>query len=156
MTDTVDRRTRSRIMKAVPRRNTHPELIVRRALHRLGFRFRVTDHRLPGSPDIKLSRFRAVVFVHGCFWHRHKGCRFATMPASNRAWWTEKFTRNVSRDAEKARALIDAGWRVMVVWECALRDAGVERDRVIAELAEWIRCGAAVGVIPVVPSKPSA
>ncbi len=148
MSDTVDRQTRSRIMRAVPRLHTHPELLVRRGLHRLGFRFRVADRRLPGSPDVKLSRYRAVVFVNGCFWHRHEGCRYATMPASNREWWEDKFTANVSRDAKKVRQLLDAGWRVMVVWECALRQRGSARDDVIDQLAAWIRGDDATGAIP--------
>ena len=145
MSDTVDRRTRSRIMQAVPRLHTHPELVVRRGLHRLGFRFRVADRRLPGSPDLKLSRYRAVVFVNGCFWHRHEGCPYATMPVSNREWWAGKFAANVSRDARKAQQLLDTGWRVMVVWECALRAEG---PAVIDELAAWIRSGDTTGAIP--------
>lgn len=148
MSDIVDRTTRSRIMRAVPRRHTHPELLVRRGLHRLGFRYRVGDRRLPGSPDVKLSRYRAVVFVNGCFWHRHESCRYATMPASNRAWWASKFAANVSRDARKIQELLDASWRVMVVWECALRAEGPPRENVINELAAWIREGDAVGTIP--------
>lgn len=148
MSDTVDRQTRSRIMRAVPRLHTHPELLVRRGLHRLGFRFRVADRRLPGSPDLKLTRYRAVVFVNGCFWHRHDGCRYATMPATNRGWWQGKFAANVLRDAKKVRQLLDAGWRVMVVWECALRQGGSRRDDVIDQLAAWIRGDDATGAIP--------
>ena len=148
MTDTVDRATRTRIMSSVRRYNTKPELVVRSALHRLGFRFRTSDRRLPGSPDLKLSRYQAVIFVNGCFWHRHDGCRFATIPASNRAWWVEKFTRNVARDAEKTRQLREAGWRVMVVWECVLRDKGSKRDRAIEHLADWIRSDIVMGTIP--------
>lgn len=148
MSDTVDRTTRSRIMRAVPRLHTHPELLVRRGLHRLGFRYRVGDRRLPGSPDVKLSRYRAVMFVNGCFWHRHESCRYATMPASNRAWWASKFAANVSRDARKVQELLDASWRVMVVWECALRAEGPPLENVINELAAWIREGDAVGTIP--------
>ena len=135
-------------MRAVPRLHTHPELLVRRGLHRLGFRYRVGDRRLPGSPDVKLSRYRAVMFVNGCFWHRHESCRYATMPASNRAWWASKFAANVSRDARKVQELLDASWRVMVVWECALRAEGPPLENVINELAAWIREGDAVGTIP--------
>ena len=148
MTDNVDRETRSRIMSSVRRYNTRPELIVRSSLHRLGFRFRISDRRLPGSPDIKLSRYRAVVFVNGCFWHRHDGCRFATMPASNREWWAEKFSKNVARDAEKTRQLRESGWRVMIVWECAVRDKGSKRDRAIKQLSDWIRSDIMMGTIP--------
>ena len=152
MTDTVDRQTRSRIMQAVPRLHTHPERVVRRGLHRLGFRFRVADRRLPGSPDLKLPRYRVVVFVNGCFWHRHEGCRYAQMPSSNRAWWARKFASNVSRDTRNVRQLLDAGWRVIVVWECALRGDRGQRDNVIEELAAWIRGGNTTGAIPNVRS----
>ena len=148
MTDTVDRKTRSRMMASVRRFDTRPEMVVRRSLHRLGFRYRTSDRRLPGSPDLKLTRYRAVVFVNGCFWHRHQGCRYATMPASNREWWAKKFTRNLSRDNEKTRQLLEAGWRVVVVWECALRDGGPQRARTIEELAAWIRSDVATGTIP--------
>ena len=148
MTDTVDQATRSRMMASVGRVDTGPEMVVRRALHRRGFRYRISDRGLPGSPDLKLTRYRAVVFVNGCFWHRHDGCRYATLPSSNREWWAEKFAGNVSRDTEKTRQLLKAGWRVMVVWECALRGIGSERDRVIQQLAGWIRSGLSTGTIP--------
>lgn len=152
MTDTVDRETRSRMMAAVRRFDTRPEMVVRHSLHRLGFRYRTSDRALPGSPDLKLTRYRAVIFVNGCYWHRHDGCRYATTPSSNQNWWMEKFARNVSRDIKKRRQLLQAGWRVMVVWECALRNAGVERDRALDELAAWIRSGTRTGTIPDTPS----
>lgn len=148
MTDTVDRETRSRIMASVRRFGTRPELAVRRSLHRRGFRFRTSDRLLPGSPDLKLSRYRAVIFVNGCFWHRHDGCRYATMPASNHEWWVEKFTRNVARDVDKTRKLREAGWRVMVVWECILRNEGSDFDRIIDRLADWIRSDSPLASIP--------
>ena len=148
MSDTVDRQTRSRIMRAVPQLHTQPELLVRRGLHRLGFRFRVADRRLPGSPDVKLSRHSAVVFVNGCFWHRHEGCRYATLPASNRSWWVDKFTANVSRDARNVRQLLIAGWRVMVIWECALRSDEEQCEDVIGKLAAWIHSGDTTGELP--------
>ena len=147
MTDTVDRKTRSRMMASVRRVDTRPEMVVRHALHRLGFRYRISDRGLPGSPDLKLTRYRAVVFVNGCFWHRHEGCRYATMPASNWDWWAAKFNRNVSRDAEKTRQLLDAGWRVLVVWECALRNDGSARDRAIEQLVAWIQSDVTSAVI---------
>lgn len=156
MTDTVDGQTRSRMMASVRRVDTTPEVVVRHALHRLGFRYRISDRGLPGSPDLKLTRYRVVVFVNGCFWHRHEGCRYATMPATNRDWWAEKFTRNVSRDAEKTRQLLDAGWRVLVVWECALRNKGFERDRAIDRLVRWIRSDATSGMVSGSGSAPPA
>ena len=154
MTDTVDRETRSRMMAAVRRLNTRPEMVVRQSLHRIGFRFRTSDRTLPGSPDLKLSRYGAVIFINGCFWHRHGGCHYATTPVSNRAWWMEKFARNVERDASKLRQLREAGWRVMVVWECAVRKEGPERDRTIIELSNWIRGGGGSAEIPL-SSRPS-
>lgn len=148
MSDTVDRYTRSQIMAAVRQRDTRPEMIVRRSLHQHGFRFRISDRRLPGSPDIKLTRYRVVIFVNGCFWHRHRDCRFATTPASNGAWWAEKFERNIERDRDKKRQLLDIGWRVMVVWECAVRKNDRIRIEAIDALIEWIRGGARTGMIP--------
>ena len=109
---------RSRIMRAVKRRDTTPEMAVRRFLHSRGFRFRVDDRRLPGSPDVVLKKFGTVVFVHGCFWHRHLDCRKASTPKSRAEFWTEKFVRNVARDAANERRLKEAGWEVIVVWEC--------------------------------------
>ena len=148
MADTVTRETRSRIMASVRRFGTRPEMVVRRALHRDGFRFRASDRSLPGSPDLKLSRYNAVIFVNGCFWHRHKGCRYATTPKSNQDWWSAKFAGNVERDAEKIRELLERGWRVMVVWECAVRKEGSGREFAMEQLVEWIRGNDNVGMIP--------
>lgn len=100
--------------------NTLPELIVRSILHRAGFRFRLRDPALPGKPDVILAKYRAVVFVHGCFWHAHS-CRYFKLPASNGAFWTQKLQRNVTRDRDVVDELQKAGWRVLVVWECATR-----------------------------------
>lgn len=147
MSDAVSRDSRSKIMAAVRQRDTGPEMVVRRSLHRHGFRFRVSDRRLPGSPDITLSRYRVVIFVNGCFWHRHHSCRFATTPRSNGAWWAEKFARNIERDRDKKRQLLEIGWRVMVVWECAVRKNGPLRMEAIDALMEWIRGDARSGMI---------
>ncbi len=100
--------------------DTKPELLVRSFLHRAGLRFRVQVRSLPGRPDIVLRRHRTVVLVHGCFWHRHPGCRYATTPATNRAFWRIKFAENVARDTLKLRELRKLGWRPLVVWECQL------------------------------------
>ena len=121
--DIVDRNTRSRMMAAIGGRNTRPELRVRKALHAAGLRFRLHRRDLPGSPDIVLPKFRTVVFVHGCFWHRHPGCHFATTPATNVQFWREKLQSNVDRDKRQRRLLINAGWRVLVIWECQSRSA---------------------------------
>jgi len=113
--------SRSDIMRAVKRAHTRPEIVVRRALHALGLRFRLHRRDLPGSPDIVLPKFRTVVFVHGCFWHRHLGCRYASVPKSRQEYWLPKFKANVERDAKKEAQLCELGWRVLVIWECETR-----------------------------------
>lgn len=121
MVDIVDSRTRSRMMAGIKGKNTKPELVVRCYLHSKGFRYRLHDDKLPGRPDIIMPKYKLLIFVHGCFWHRHQGCRFATTPDQNRAKWQEKFRQNVERDQKQRRQLLDLGWRVLVIWECALR-----------------------------------
>lgn len=116
--DVVDRPTRSRMMAAIGGRDTKPELLVRKALHAAGLRFRLHRKGLPGTPDIVLPRFRTVVFVHGCFWHRHRGCRYTTTPRTNASFWQEKFDANVARDKRQRALLRAAGWQVIQVWEC--------------------------------------
>lgn len=118
MPDIVSERVRSQMMRAIRSADTGPELRVRRFLHRAGLRFRLHDKRLPGTPDIVLPAFGTVVFVHGCFWHRHKGCRYATTPATHRQFWLTKFEQNSRRDRDVRRKLKRAGWRVDVIWEC--------------------------------------
>ncbi len=122
MTDIISPQQRSRNMSRIRRKDTRPELRVRSLLHRLGFRFRLHRRDLPGRPDIVLPRYRTVVFVHGCFWHRHPDCRYAYTPRSRVSFWTAKFAENVARDRRNQEALIEAGWRVLIVWECELRD----------------------------------
>lgn len=112
---------RSRMMAAVRSRDTVPERKVRSIAHQLGFRFSLRRKDLPGRPDLVFSRLKAVIFVHGCFWHRHAGCSRSTSPATNRAFWEAKFSRNVLRDAEALARLADTGWKTLVVWECELR-----------------------------------
>lgn len=109
-------------MAAIKSRNTEPELIVRKALHRLGYRFRLHRKDLPGSPDIVLPKFKAAIFVHGCFWHRHFGCKYAYTPKSRVDFWEKKFAQNVLRDEKAVHALRGAGWRVLVIWECSTKD----------------------------------
>lgn len=118
MTDIVNSKRRSEMMARVRGRDTAPELAVRRIAHRMGFRFRLHRKGLPGRPDLVFPRHRVVVFVHGCFWHRHEGCRYASTPKSRVAFWTEKFTANVARDARQQAALRALGWQVLVIWEC--------------------------------------
>ncbi|MCY1259555.1 Very short patch repair protein [compost metagenome] len=110
--------SRSDIMRAVKRVNTAPEMIVRQELHALGLRFRLHRRDLPGSPDIVLPKLRTVIFVHGCFWHRHSDCRYATTPKTRQEYWLPKFAANIERDTRKNAQLQVLGWRVLLVWEC--------------------------------------
>lgn len=123
MADIVDRSTRSRMMSGIRAKNTKPERAVRSYLHSKGFRFRLHQTRLPGKPDIVLPKYRVAIQVHGCFWHRHDGCRYAYKPSSNRAFWERKFLENVRRDARTTKALRALGWKVVVIWECQASEA---------------------------------
>lgn len=120
MADIVDKVTRSRMMAGIRGKDTEPELAVRRFLHGRGLRFRLHRRDLPGCPDIVFPKYGTVVFVHGCFWHRHRGCQFTTTPATRREFWLSKFQGNVRRDRSQARELRRMGWRVSVVWECEI------------------------------------
>lgn len=121
MADTITRERRSWNMSRIKGRNTGPELRLRSLLHRAGFRFRLHAKELPGRPDIILPKYRAAIFVHGCFWHRHQGCRNATTPSTRTEFWQSKFDSNVSRDERNRTDLRAAGWTVFTVWECELK-----------------------------------
>lgn len=137
VSDIVDRATRSRMMSGIRGLNTKPEIVVRKALFAAGFRFRLHRKDLPGCPDIVLSGCRVAIFVHGCFWHAHRGCRYAKTPISRREFWETKLAANVARDIRAIDALLSAGWRVLVVWECATRS--VESRRALPALLRcWI------------------
>lgn len=136
MADVVDGATRSRMMSGIKGRDTRPELLIRGHLHLAGFRYRVHARHLPGTPDIVLPKWMAVIDVRGCFWHRHPGCRYATTPATRAEFWQRKFERTVERDQANAEALSSLGWRTAVVWECALRDS---RAETLARLESWLR-----------------
>ena len=138
--DSVSAEARSRIMAAIRGRDTLPELILRSALHARGLRFRVDARDLPGRPDLKLTKYRALVFVHGCFWHGHD-CAYFRAPRSNRSFWTDKVERNRARDLRVVAALREAGWRVCVVWECALKAPASRRelDALADAVARWVR-----------------
>ena len=116
--DRLSREQRSWNMGRIPSCNTRPEIIIRSALHRLGFRFRLHGKALPGKPDIVLRKWRHVVFVHGCFWHRHSGCKKAYTPKSRIGFWSKKFSQNVARDEAVQRELERLGWSVSTIWEC--------------------------------------
>jgi DNA mismatch endonuclease (patch repair protein) len=127
MADIVDKKTRSRMMAGIRGTHTKPELAVRKALFRAGLRYRLHPRNLPGRPDIALPSRRSVVLVHGCFWHRHPGCRFAYTPKSNVPFWVAKFASNVRRDKATKASLRKAGWRVFTIWECEVHDALLNR-----------------------------
>jgi len=127
--DSFSAEKRSEIMRRVRSTDTNPEIIVRKMLHRAGYRFRLKNHILPGKPDIVLPKYRTAIFIHGCFWHRHKGCREAAMPTSNTSYWRVKFERNCKRDLRVKRELRQWGWRVFTVWECQLSIRKFERLR---------------------------
>lgn len=118
MVDSLTPAERSERMSRIRSKDTRPELALRRVLHRLGLRYRLHGGGLPGKPDPVLPRFKAVVFVHGCFWHRHQGCSIATTPKSNTAFWVDKFEKNLARDERTLLDLQSMGWNVFVVWEC--------------------------------------
>lgn len=120
--DIFDAGKRKQIMARVRSTDTKPELEVRRILHRLGYRFRLHKKDLPGTPDIVLSARRSVILVHGCFWHRHRRCRDASMPVTRPEFWKRKFAENTARDKRNSVAMTKLGWRVLVVWECELRN----------------------------------
>ncbi|MES0871280.1 very short patch repair endonuclease [Pseudovibrio sp. SCP19] len=120
MADTVTPEIRSKMMSRIRSRDTKPEISLRKALHSRGFRYRLNLRKLPGSPDIVLPKWKTVLFVHGCYWHRHDGCPKATTPSSNIEFWQKKFRENVERDARNIRDLLAAKWRVGVIWECAI------------------------------------
>jgi DNA mismatch endonuclease (patch repair protein) len=133
--DTVTRDRRSLIMSRVKAKDTKPELIVRKLLHFAGIRFRLHRADLPGRPDIVLPKHATVIFVHGCFWHRHPRCRKATTPASNAYFWQEKFRANKGRDRRNTTALKHQGWKVIVVWECETGNPEALRRRLLRQIA---------------------
>ena len=134
MADVFTKSKRSEVMSRIKGCNTKPELAVRSLLHRMGYRFRLHKADLPGKPDIVLSRFKTVIFVHGCFWHRHKDCRFAYTPKSRTDFWLKKLESNVTRDIQVKTDLELLGWRVITVWECELRDIHQLSIKIVAEL----------------------
>lgn len=129
MSDQLNSDARSKLMARVRGKNTNPELVVRRLAHALGYRFRLHRRELPGRPDITFPSKRKVVFVHGCFWHRHPRCSRASLPKTRQAFWLEKFNRNVARDRRNIDALRAAGWGILVIWECETKDPTFIRER---------------------------
>lgn len=139
--DTVDKRTRSRMMAAIPSKDTMPEVELRRHLFRLGYRYRLHQRALPGRPDLVFGKHRVVVFVNGCFWHQH-GCRAVAVPSTRRAWWRKKLDGNRKRDMAALKALRETGWRTVVVWECSFGRSVLRysdaADRVAGRVATFL------------------
>ena len=139
MVDIVTPAVRSRMMSAVKGRNTKPELVVRKRLFARGLRYSLHSKSLPGKPDLVFRRYRAVVFIHGCFWHGHD-CHLFKWPQSNSAFWRKKINRNRTVDARTVEELRAAGWRTMIVWECAVRGVSEKQlDRVADRVKRWIQ-----------------
>ena len=125
--DVLTPEQRCRNMSAIRAKNTAPELLVRRALHAMGYRYRLHRKDLPGNPDIVLPKYKVVIFVNGCFWHRHSGCKYATTPASNADFWKAKFEANIARDKRNYTQLEKLGWKVVVIWECEIRKGEISK-----------------------------
>ena len=146
--DVLTPEQRQRCMASIAGRNTKPEVLLRKALFLLGLRYRLHDKHLPGTPDLVFHKFQAVVFVHGCFWHGH-GCRLFVTPSTNRDFWVAKIARNRSRDEVAVHSLRGLGWRVMTVWECALRgrDKSPSAD-VARRVKQWLHGRRSIGELP--------
>ena len=146
MADVVSPTKRSQMMSGIRGKNSLPEMLVRKTLFALGYRFRLHRRDLPGTPDIAIPRLKIAIFVHGCFWHAHQGCRFAKTPSTRAEFWTAKLQANVDRDRLSAASLSAMGWRVLTVWECSTRDAKAAASMRQA-LQVWIENGALTGEI---------
>ncbi len=130
--DSLTQEHRSWNMSRIRGKDTKPEMATRSLLHGMGYRFRLKNSEIPGKPDIILPRYKAVIFVHGCFWHRHPGCKYAYMPKSRKDFWEKKFHSNIQRDREVTAQLKKLGWRQMVVWECEIKDADTLKKKIKA------------------------
>ena len=138
MVDIVDKATRSRMMSGIRSKNTKPEILTRKALHALGYRFKLDSKVGKIKPDIVLRKHKVVVFVHGCYWHQHKGCKLAYSDRNYSAKWKKKFSDNKIRDNKVERQLLDDGWRVAVIWECATRTEYFFKN-VVLDFDEWLK-----------------
>jgi len=140
MADIVDKATRSRMMSAVRSKNTRPEMLLRKALHAAGLRYRLHVADLPGRPDLVFPKYRAVIFVHGCFWHGHEGCPDFRLPETRREFWRDKIQTNRQRDRNTSDSLQNIGWRYMVVWECQLRSAKAKAalPELVGQIEKWL------------------
>ena len=125
---------RSRNMSAIKSKNTKPEIAVRKLLHSMGYRFRLHRKDLPGSPDIVLPKYKTVIFVHGCFWHRHQNCKYASNPKTRREFWEKKFKENIERDKKTQEKLKNLGWKTKIVWECEIK----KQDKLIKKIEDFL------------------
>lgn len=130
MTDRITKEHRSWNMSRIRSKDTKPEKAVRSLLHSMGYRFRLHVKELPGKPDIVLPKYKTIIFVHGCYWHRHQGCKYAYMPNSRVNFWNEKFRRNIQRHQKVTRELEELGWNILVVWECELQDTKTLQEKI--------------------------
>ena len=135
--DIVDHRDRSRMMSGIASKNTKPEMFVRKQMFAAGLRFRLHRSDLAGTPDIVLIRKKVAIFINGCFWHQHAGCRYVKLPASNSEFWNAKLLANVERDQVNIATLLSLGWRVLVIWECATRDESI-RQSIGYIVKDWV------------------
>jgi DNA mismatch endonuclease (patch repair protein) len=126
MTDVHDKATRSYNMSRIKGKDTKPEMLVRKFLFSKGFRYRLHDKKLPGKPDIVLPKYKTVIFIHGCFWHGHEGCKYYVVPKTRTEWWLEKIGKNIVNDEKAVAALVEQGWKVIVIWECDLKKKGIK------------------------------
>jgi len=139
MADVHDKTIRSKNMAAVSGKNTKPELLIRKSLHKLGFRYRLHDKKLPGKPDLVLPKYKAVIFVNGCFWHHHD-CHLFTWPATRKDFWRTKIEGNRARDIEAVKKLRSMGWRVLTIWECSLKGKSrLPMDALTSIVSKWIK-----------------
>ena len=138
MNDIVDKDTRSRIMSGIKAKNTKPEILVRSLLHKDGFRFRIHVKELPGKPDLVFRKYNAVMFIHGCFWHRHD-CKYFKWPKSRIEFWKDKLNKNSENDKKNLQKLLDSGWRVCVIWECSIREAKNDYSPLKEKIEKWLK-----------------
>jgi DNA mismatch endonuclease (patch repair protein) len=139
MADKFDKKTRSRVMAAIKNKNTKPEVNIRKALFAKGFRYRIHNKKLPGCPDLVFSKYKAVIFIHGCFWHNHD-CKLGKLPSTNLDFWKEKLEKNKERDLRNIVELKNMGWKVKVIWLCQIEDKKrLKSNDALLEIIKWIK-----------------
>lgn len=138
MVDIWSKAKRSEVMSKIRSKNTKPELLLRKALHALGYRYRIHNKLLPGKPDIVFTKYKTAIFVHGCFWHYHSECPEGRIPDTNSKFWQEKLSKNVERDLKHRQALINQGWKVIVVWECEVEK---QLEEVLSKIKAQLNSG---------------